>query len=326
MALLEDASLSGTENGLFAALVTPTDDLGRVDIATLARLVYFIEERGVDGVVIGGATGEYASFSYEQRGRLIREVAGLAVGRFAALAGIGAQTTQETLLLGSVAADSGCRAALLPTPYFFSYQQEDLREYCATVSRALEIPCLLYHLPSFTNRLDFETLSELLQSDAGLAGIKDSSGDTGNLAPLANARASKPLRLFVGHDSLALSAISAGWDGIISGIACFLPELLVHLAKSFRAGDLKAARERQDELDQVIEELVKLPIPWGVRIGLEARGISSGPLPLPLSPRRKQQVAAYRDWCRNWLRDKAWVHPLPTSELRRYRRLQRSKE
>jgi 4-hydroxy-tetrahydrodipicolinate synthase len=317
MPKLEEATLSKTlKRGVLAALVTPVDDQGRVDPRTFSRLIDFVAERGVDGVVIGGATGEYASFSCEQKGRLIQEAARQAACRFAVLAGIGAQTAQETLFLAGVAADSECRAVLLPMPYFFRYRQDDLREYCAVVGRASEVPCLLYHLPSFTNRLDLETVIELIESDADLAGIKDSSGDRENLAPLAKARIGKPFDLFVGDDSLALSALSAGWDGVISGIACFLPELLVRLAESFRAGDLEAARERQDELDQVIEELVKLPIPWAVRIGLEVRGISPGPLPLPLSPRRKQQVAAYRDWCRDWLQGKAWVQPLPASELK----------
>ncbi len=237
------------------------------------------------------------------------EAAKRANGDFAVLAGIGAQTLPQTLRLAGLAADAGCRAVLLPMPYFFRYQQEDLLEYSRVVSGSVKVPCLFYHLPSFTNGLELDNLVRLLESDAGLAGIKDSSGQSRHLSPLLEAKGVREFDLFVGDDSLALDAISAGWDGVISGIACFLPELLVSLVDAHRAGDLALARSRQDDLDRVIEEVVKLPIPWAVRIGLEARGLSSGPLPLPLSPHRRAQVDAYRTWCRQWLREKTWMQP-----------------
>jgi 4-hydroxy-tetrahydrodipicolinate synthase len=295
--------------GVLAALATPVDGHGQPDLATFAELIEFVAERGIDGVVIGGATGEYAGFSIEQRGCLISEAAKRANDHFAVVAGIGAQTVPQTSRLAGLAADVGCRAILLPMPYFFRYQQEDLLEYSKVVCGAAKLPCLLYHLPSFTNGLELDNLVRLLESDAGFAGIKDSSGQSRHLSPLREVKDVRELDLFVGDDSLALDAISAGWDGVISGIACFLPELLVSLVDAHRAGDLAMARSRQDDLDRVIEEVVKLPIPWAVRIGLEARGLSSGPLPLPLSPHRRGQVDAYRTWCRQWLREKTWMQP-----------------
>ena len=296
--------------GVLAALATPVDGHGQPDLGAFAGLIDFVAVRGIDGVVIGGATGEYAGFSIEQRSCLIMEAARRANDRFAVLAGIGAQTLPQTLRLADTAADVGCRAVLLPMPYFFRYQQEDLLEYSRVVCASVKLPCLFYHLPSFTNGLELDNLVALLESDAGFAGIKDSSGQSRHLAPLVEAKAQREFDLFVGDDSLALDAISAGWDGVISGIACFLPELLVSLVDAYRAGDLATARSRQDDLDRVIEEVVKLPIPWAVRIGLEARGLSSGPLPLPLSPHRRGQVEAYRTWCRQWLRERTWIEPL----------------
>ncbi len=293
--------------GVLAALATPVAADGDPDLAAFAAVVEFVTSRGVDGVVIGGATGEYAGFSLEQRAALVREAARLTPRPCAVLAGIGAQALPHTLRLAGLAADSGCAAVLLPMPGFFRYQQDDLLEYAGVVCGAVQLPCLLYHLPAFTNALELENLVRLLESDAGFAGIKDSSGDSSHLAPLVEARSRRPFDLFVGDDSLALKAIAAGWDGVISGIACFLPELLVSLVASYRAGDRHTARRRQDDLDRIIQEVVKLPIPWAVRIGLEVRGISTGPLPLPLSPRRCAQADSYRNWCREWLREKEWV-------------------
>ena len=70
------------------------------------------------------------------------------------------------------------------------------------------------------------------------------------------------------------------------------------------------AERLQADLDRVIEQVVQLPIPWAVRLGLEVRGISPGSLPLPLSARRRQQVAAFQEWFRDWFAAREWAQPL----------------
>ena len=295
--------------GVLAAAAVPVDDQGRARLDRFSALVEFILERGVDGIVVGGATGEYASFSRQERIHLLVEGTRRAGSEFMVVAGIGAQTLAGTLELADAAANAGCKAVLLPMPYFFQYQQDDLAEYARAVSCTTQLPCLLYHLPSFTNGLTLDSLVELMDSGT-LVGLKDSSGDAKNLPALPRARTGKSFDLFVGDDSLALAALNAGWDGVISGIACFLPELLVKLVESFRAGDVTEAGRLQHDLDVVIEEVVKIPIPWAVRLGLEARGIDPGPLPLPLSSRRAGQVTAFRTWSRQWIAQRDWVKPL----------------
>lgn len=306
-----DVPLSSTlRRGVLAAVATPVDDAGRPDPDAFAAIIDFVCERGVDGIVIAGATGEYASFGLNQRRSLIEEGVRTAPAGCAVLAGVGAQSLTQTLLLADVAADAGCRAALLAMPHFFRYAQDDLVQYGRTVCESARIPCLLYHLPSFTNGLDFDNLVAAAKGANGFAGMKDSSGDTGHLKPLAAAAKGHSFDLFAGDDSVALAALKAGWNGVISGIACFLPELLVAIADHFRAGDVTAAESLQSDLDRVIEQVVKLPIPWAVRLGLEVRGISPGPLPLPLSPQRREQVAAFHEWFRNWIDAREWALPL----------------
>ncbi len=295
--------------GLLAAVATPVDDQGRTDLNTFSLLVDFVLERGVDGIVVGGATGEYSSFTPQQRASALVEGARRAGDRFIVVAGIGAQTLTQTLALADAANDAGCKAVLLPMPYFFRYQQDDLTEYAQAVGRSTQLPCLLYHLPSFTNGMTLDSIVELIDS-GHFVGLKDSSGESQNLAVLNQARTDKAFDLYAGDDSQALAALKAGWNGIISGIACFLPELLARIVEAFRAGDVEEAERLQGDLNRVIEEVVKIPIPWAVRLGLEARGIDPGSLPLPLSNRRKEQVAAYRKWSRQWIAERDWVKPL----------------
>jgi dihydrodipicolinate synthase/N-acetylneuraminate lyase len=103
--------------------------------------------------------------------------------------------------------------------------------------------------------------------------------------------------LLVGDDHLLLAGLRAGWNGGISGVAGFCPELLVALHRSATVGDMEQAARYQRVLDEVIEQIAPFPTPWGIRIGLSARGIDTGPLPLPLSARRQAQARAFREWC-----------------------------
>jgi 4-hydroxy-tetrahydrodipicolinate synthase len=130
--------------------------------------------------------------------------------------------------------------------------------------------------------------------------MKDSSGDTGNLGPLGLAHKDSGFSLFVGDDSLLLGALQAGWDGVVSGIACFVPELIGAVYRSYRDGDEAGASAHQATLDMLIEEVLRLPIPWGVRVGLAARSVANGPMHLPLSPTRLRQINELRDWLQNW--------------------------
>ncbi len=140
----------------------------------------------------------------------------------------------------------------------------------------------------------------MIGSTPNVVGMKDSSGIVDNLKPLADARQSRKFSLFVGDDSLLLDALSAGWDGVVSGIACFVPELITAVYNNYRKNDLQRARACQDTVDQVIEYLVRLPIPWGVRVGLETRGIPNGPMHVPPSPQRRAQMDEMTGFLTGW--------------------------
>jgi 4-hydroxy-tetrahydrodipicolinate synthase len=249
---------------------------------------------------MGGATGEYPHLEVAERAELIARTSRRLHGEPRMLVSIGGASIRSCLKLGECAIESGSGALLIPMPHFFRYEQHDLRAFCETVCRALKAPCLLYNLPSFTNPLHVETAIQLLQSEENLVGMKDSSGEESNLRTLSDARKKRDISLFVGDDGLLFDALAAGWDGGVSGIACFVPELVVKLFKDFKAGNHESARWAQDHLHKLIKEILRLPIPWGIRVGLAARGLPAGQFALPLSDLRGRQVAALRDWMSSW--------------------------
>lgn len=287
--------------GLFAAVVTPVHEDGRLDLATFDRVVDFLVEAGAAGICIAGATGEYPHFETADRMAVIRRAAERLPGTCGLVVGIGAPSVRHTVELGRAALDAGSRALLLPMPMFFRYAQEDLEAYSARVSGELRAPCLLYNLPGFTNGLDAATVLRLLRNEEFITGIKDSSGQAENLAAFSAARGSAPWTLLVGDDKVLHAGLSAGWDGGISGVAGFCPELLVALYRSHAAGDAGEAARLQGLLDELISHLAPFPTPWGIRIGLAARGIPTGPLPLPVTGQRRRQIAEFTAWLPGWL-------------------------
>ena len=188
--------------GLFAAVATPVHDDGRFDEAGFDRLVAFLVEAGVDGICIGGATGEYPHFETADRKAVIRRAAERLPRDRTLLVGIGSSSMRGSIELGETAVAAGSRALLLPMPMFFRYQQEDLQVFASHVSRALRAPSLLYDLPDFTNGLSPATVLALLRDEEFIVGIKDSSGQEQNLTTFADARRDRAWTLLVGDDRL----------------------------------------------------------------------------------------------------------------------------
>ena len=185
--------------GVFAALATPIDDLGHVDFPTFERIVDFTLDRGVNGIVLGGGTAEYPHFSVEDRVQLTTLAVRRAKGRGTVITCVGTSSIHSTLALARAAQDAGSDLLLVPMPFFFRYEQQDLAAFVEAVCGAVTTPCLLYNLPSFTNLLEVPTALQLINETPNIVGIKDSSGNKGNLTPPCAGSQSAHLFSFCGR-------------------------------------------------------------------------------------------------------------------------------
>lgn len=287
--------------GVFAAVATPTTEDGSFDRGTFERLLDFLIAAGVHGVCLGGATSEYPRTDFADRKAAIDVARAQLRHESVLLVGIGAPTTKQTIELGEHAFSAGAAAVLLPMPMFFRYDQTDLRAYCLDVSRALRQPCLLYDLPEFTNPLAPETSIALMRDEEFITGIKDSSGCIENLSAFAGARDDRDWTLLVGHERLLADGLNTGWNGTVSGVAGFCPELPLAIYDSVMKGEGSRTTALQALMDDLLVQFAALPTPWAVRVGLEVRGFAMGPFPLPVSPDRARDVARFRAWLPAWL-------------------------
>ena len=224
--------------GVFAAAVTPHRLEGHeTDIGAMLELVDFLAGSGVQGTVLLGSTGEFLHVKPSDRARIVQFA--VKRSRVPIVAGISHSTLDGSLELASEAITSGAAALLLMPPYFFRYDQADIAEFYRRFSVEIgrtTVPMLLYNIPQFTSGLTFETVRDLLDSGR-YAGIKDSSGDWPLFQQLAGLRAQRNFTLLVGNDAIYPQAFQAGADGVVSGCACAIPELLVKLHGAMTSGD-----------------------------------------------------------------------------------------
>ena len=288
--------------GLFAAVATPIHDDGRFDEAGFDRLVDFLVEAGVDGICIGGATGEYPHFETAERKAVIRRAAERLPRDRALLVGIGSSSMRGTLELGEAAVAAGSRALLLPMPMFFRYQQEDLQAFAAHVSRALRAPCLLYDLPDFTNGLAPATVLALLRDEEFIVGIKDSSGQEENLTTFAAARAGSRLDAARRRRPAAVRGSAGGM-----GRRHFRRGRMLSRAAG-RAGAKRSRRTRADEtarLQARLDELIARLSVFSDAVGHphRARGARAPDRPAAAAAHaaRRQQIQDFQAWFRGWI-------------------------
>lgn len=285
-------------SGVIPAVLMPRDGSGQPIWEDFDKNVEFLLDRGVSGVCVNGATGEYAGCSNEERLEAVSRARRLADGNGLLVAAVGSMRWEETVKLALEAEDAGADALLIPTPHFFSYEQGDLAEFYRQTVARVHVPALIYNLPAFTGGLDPQVAVGLIREVEGIAGIKDSSGRLDILEALSlDGRGAVRL---VGNDSVLAPALARGLcDGTVSGVAGVLPELTLALVAS-SSGYEPDFRLIQQALNDLIEQLDVFPTPWGLKLIAGCRKLHPASFSLPLSEARQRQVASFRAWFGAW--------------------------
>ena len=168
--------------GVFTALVTPFRD-GALDEAALVRLVERQVAAGVHGLVPVGTTGETATLTYDEHRRVVERCIETAAGRIPVIAGCGSNCTAEAIELMRHAKTVGADAALVVTPYYNRPSQEGLHAHYAALNDAVQLPVLVYNVPSRTaGDISNETLAALAKLP-NIVGVKDATGTSPAPAP-----------------------------------------------------------------------------------------------------------------------------------------------
>ncbi len=267
--------------GILPALLTAFDDTG-VDTKTTGLLTDKLLSAGVDGLYVGGSSGEMVLQSVAERKALLECVVEAAAGRGSVIAHVGALSTADTVELAKHAKAVGADAVSSVTPLYYKYSFREVKAYYARVAEASELPVIIYNIPALTGMtLSAAQLGEIL-SIPGVGGMKFTASDFYQLERL---RTAYPDHVFYnGSDEMLLSGLAAGADGGIGTTYNFQPARMVEIRKAYLAGDMKLALELQSTANRVIEVLLRNGVIPGTKAILELMGFPVGLCREPFLP------------------------------------------
>jgi dihydrodipicolinate synthase/N-acetylneuraminate lyase len=287
--------------GLYAALLTPRKaGAPDADVAALLDYIDRVVDAGVSGLALFGATGEFIHFDIEERIR----VSHLAIrrSRVPVLVNVSHSGLAGVLALSESAISAGAAGLMLMPPYFYRYGEDDLNCFYKSAMSAIgnQVPIYLYNLPQFTNAISANLARELLTLPP-IAGIKDSSGDLPFFDSLKVLRAQQSFSLLIGNENVYFHERVSGADGVVSGIAAALPELMVALEHAIAAKDLDRAHHLNARLKEFLLWIEQFPATVAIKQTAALRDWIKSDLAFPLSAESKSQLSAFGNWLRDWL-------------------------
>jgi 4-hydroxy-tetrahydrodipicolinate synthase len=251
--------------GSIVALVTPMNADGSIDIKSFSELLDFHIQSHSDGICVVGTTGEAATVDFEEHIYLIEQAVKFIRGRIPLIAGTGANSTKEAIYLTQAAKTAGADASLLVTPYYNKPSQRGLVEHHKAIAKAVNLPQLLYNVPSRTG-VDMENITVMELSDVkNIVGIKDATGDISRIRSLKK-EINSNFSFISGDDLSFIEFLEEGGDGVISVTANVKPFEMHKIITSIKNKNLLEAKQLNSKLDLLHQAMFiesnPIPVKW----------------------------------------------------------------
>ena len=285
---------------IITAMITPFRRDGTVHLSEAKRLASWLVDRGNDGLVVAGSTGEGMTLDAGERNELVAAVKEAVGERAAVIANVGTSDTRASVKNAREAHAAGADGLLVVVPPYNKPTQSGMIAHYGAIADATPLPIMVYNIPGRTaaNMLP-ETLLELRRRHANVAGVKESSGDLKQIATVVRDRPAG-FKVWAGDDHLFLPCLSVGADGVV-GVASHLcsPEY-VRMRDAYRNGNVGEAAAIHTSLLALIDALFATTSPIGIKWAMNQLGFDAGEcrlpldaLPAPLQERLRPLVAAY---------------------------------
>jgi 4-hydroxy-tetrahydrodipicolinate synthase len=225
---------------VLSAMATPFTSDGDLDLDGAQSLATHLVDRGCDGLVVSGTTGESPTTSDAEKERLLRAVVEAVGHRARVVAGAGSNDTHHTIELCRTAEKAGAHALLIVTPYYSKPPQKALLRHFQMAADATELPVMLYDIPGRTGTpIEYDTLAAIAQHDRVIA-VKDAKGD---LFEGTRVMADTGLAYYSGDDALNLAWLTHGAVGVVSVVAHVAAAEYAEMVTAIERGDLPTALE-----------------------------------------------------------------------------------
>ena len=270
--------------GSGVAIVTPMHEDGAVDYEQFAELIEFQAANGTDAIIVCGTTGEASTLTHEEHLDVIKYCVETVAGRIPVVAGTGSNCTETAVYLSKEAQSAGADGLLLVSPYYNKATQKGLYAHFRAVAEAVDLPILLYNVPSRTGcNILPETVVKLCQDMENIVGVKEASGNITQIASLA-ALADGKVDIYSGNDDQIVPIMALGGLGVISVLANVAPAQTHEICQKFFDGNVEGSRRMQLEAIELCQALFCEVNPIPVKAALNLMGKCSGALRMPLTP------------------------------------------
>lgn len=266
--------------GLSVAMVTPFRG-GEIDWDATAKLVEWMIEGGVQGLVVSGSTGEAATCTVEERRKLWAFVKERAKGRVWIVAGTGTNSTADSIALTRIAEELGMDGAMVVTPFYNKPTPKGQAAHFAAVAKSTKLPVILYNVPGRTGTNTTPDVLAAVQDVPNIQAVKEASG---NLDQMSQVKTKTRFTLLSGDDSLTVPCIAVGGEGIISVVGQIVPREMRALTDAARAGRFAEARAMHEKLAPLFKAAFVESNPGPAKFLLSEMGLIANELRLPLVP------------------------------------------
>ncbi len=266
--------------GAMTAMVTPFRE-GKLDENRLREQIEFQIKSGIDALVPVGTTGESPTLDFKEHARVLELTVQFARGRVPVIAGTGGNATSEAMELHQIAKKVGANACLSVNPYYNKPSQEGLYRHFMTLADRVDLPIVLYNVPSRTGiTMSAPTVARLHKEGRGrIVAIKEATGVMDMASEILSLC---DITVISGDDSLTLPLMAIGAKGIISVISNLLPAETKAMTQLALDGDFARARAIHHKYFNLTRSLFMDGNPVGIKYAMKLAGRDSGELRLPL--------------------------------------------
>lgn len=266
--------------GVATALATPFDDKG-VNVKEFSRFIEFQINAGVNALVVCGTTGESSTMTKVEKVQAIKCALSTSKKRVPVIVGTGSNNTLATIEMSILAEELGADGLLIVTPYYNKTTQNGLIEHYKAIANSVNIPIILYNVPSRTGmNILPETCFELSKID-NIVGIKEASGNISQVAKIAQL-CGNDFSIYSGNDDQILPILSLGGKGVISVLSNIKPKLTCKIVNSFFENNTATSRNEQLNALPLINALFAETNPIPIKYAINCIGYDFGTPRLPL--------------------------------------------
>lgn len=280
--------------GACTAMVTPFIN-GKINYPMAEILLRRQIDAGIPAVVLAGTTGESATLSDDEKQELFRRCKAYAGTACKIIAGTGSNSTEHAMHLSKEAEKAGADALLVVSPYYNKSTPEGLYAHYMSIAHAVNIPIILYNVPSRTG-LDIPVgVYERLSRIPNIVGIKEASSDITKITKIRN-RCDPDFTIWSGNDDQIVPVMALGGSGVISVVSNVFPEEVNMICKAAIAGDYERASHLQCRMQTIIELMFCEVNPIPVKAAMKLIGYDCGNCRLPLghiSPDNQEKLREY---------------------------------